>query len=122
MSEKVEVKPTLICIDSRDEYELKWTGRIIDANPAFDEKGQLNFIIISSQSRVEVNTLDLSYLEKIAKKLTYPKGRGAVSTDKAYIFVRSVDGKQYPLGTFTHQKLRTFAPVYGKQKKNRLGG
>ena len=83
--QEIMVKTHLIIKDIHEEYHMNWCGKLFDAKPALNENGMPIFIIISGQSRMELSTIDINYLEKCAKKLTYTKGRGAVSTDKDYI-------------------------------------
>ena len=115
MEEKAVMNTRFICIDSQDEYCIKWHKKIIDTNPVFDKNGKLSFAIIGSQSRMEINTLDMNYLEKCAKLLTCPKGRSAISTDKAYIYIKEIDGKETMLGVLTHNRIKTFVPTNSKK-------
>lgn len=112
--QEIMVKTHLITIDTHEEYHMNWCGKLFDAKPSLDENGMPMFIIISSQSRIELNTIDINYLEKCAKKLTSPKGKGAVSTDKAYIYIKEIDGNEKLLGILTHKRVKSFAPMYDK--------
>lgn len=112
--QEVMVKTHLIITDIHDEYYMNWCGKLIDTKPVFDENGKPKFVLISSQSRVEVNTIDINYLERLAKQLTCPKGRSAVSTDKTYIYIKEVDGNDKLLGILTHNRVKSFAPMHDK--------
>ena len=112
--QEIMVKTHLIIKDIQNEYHMNWCGKLFDAKPALNENGMPTFIIISSRSRVELNTIDINYLERCAKKLTSPKGRGAVSTDKAYIYIKEIGGNEKLLGILTHKRVKTFAPMYDK--------
>lgn len=114
MKEKEVVNTRLICIGCDDEYQMKWVRKIIDTNPVFVEN-QFSFVIIGSQSRIEVNTMDFKRLEDIAKRITIPKGRSAISTDKAYIYIKEVDGSDKLMGVLTHNRIKTFVPVNSKK-------
>lgn len=114
MKDKEVVNTRLICIGCEDEYQMKWVGKIIDTNPIFIDN-QFSFVIIGSQSRIEVNTMDFNRLENIAKRITVPKGRSAVSTDKAYIYIKEVSGKDKMIGVLTHNRIKTFVPVNSKK-------
>ena len=113
-------KPHFICTDIQDEYQIKWTKSLIDTDPIYDDKGNIAFVIVGSQKRIEVNTLDPSYLEYCAKLLTAPKGRTAFSTDKALISVKERNGKETLLGVLTHNRIKTFIPIYNKQRKQKI--
>ena len=113
-------KPHFICTDIQNEYQLKWVKSLIDTDPVYDDKGNIAFVIIGSQRRIEVNTLDLVYLEHCAKLLTAPKGHTACSTDKALISVKEKNGKETLLGVLTHNRIKTFIPIYNKQRKQKI--
>ena len=112
--QKIMVKTHLIIKDIQNEYHMNWCGKLFDAKPALNENGMPTFVIIGSQSRMEINTIDINYLERCAKKLTSPKGRGAISVDKAYIYIKEVGGNEKLLGILTHKRVKTFAPMYDK--------
>ena len=63
MEEKMTTTTRFICIDSRDEYSIRWFTKIMDTNPVFNKNGKLSFAIIGSKGRMEINTLDMNYLE-----------------------------------------------------------
>ena len=112
--QEIMVKTHLIIKDIQNEYHMNWCGKLSDAKPALNENGMPTFVIIGSQSRMEINTIDINYLERCAKKLTFPKGRDAVSVDKAYIYIKEVGGNEKLLGILTHKRVKTFAPMYDK--------
>ena len=112
--QEIMVKTHLIITDIHDEYHMNWCGKLFDAKPAFNEKGLPMFVIIGSQSRMEISTIDINYLEKCAKRLTYPKGRSAVSVDKAYIYIKEIGGNEKLLGILTHKRIKSFAPMHDK--------
>lgn len=112
--QEIKVKTHLIITDIHEEYHMNWCGKLSDVNPYLNEIGMPMFIIINSQNRTELSTIDINYLEKCAKKLTSPKGRGAVSIDKAYIYIKEIDGNEKLLGILTHKRIKSFAPMYDK--------
>ena len=115
MEEKeLMTKPHFICIGIENDYQMKWTQKIIDTQPVFDEQNRPLFIIVSSTARLEVNTLDMKYLEKCAKRLTYPKGRSAYSTDKAWIYIKETNNKETLIGVLIHNRIKKFVPVNKK--------
>ena len=81
------VKTHLIVTSQHEEYIVKWHGSLAKSNPLFKNNMPI-FILISGKGRMELNTLDIPYLEKIAKNFTSPKGRGAITTDKTYIYLK----------------------------------
>lgn len=112
--QEVAIKTHLIITDIHEEYHMNWCGKLFDTKPALNKEGLPMFIIIGSESRIEASTIDINYLEKCAKLLTHPKGRGAVSIDKAYIYIKEVDGNEKLLGILTHKRVKSFAPMYDK--------
>lgn len=116
---EVAVKTHLIITNIHEEYEINWCARIIDTKPLL-RNGKPQFLIISKQGRIELNTLDIKELERNAKILTYPKGRTAVTSDSSYIYIKEIEDKETLIGIVTHKRIKKFAPMYDKfdfQKK-----
>lgn len=111
--QEVKIKTHLITTDVHSEFHIDWCGKIVDSNPVF-KNGLPVFIIISNSGRMEVPTLDMNYLEKCAKRFTSPKGRGAISSDEAKIYIKEINGEKKLLGIVTHNRIKTFAPMYDK--------
>jgi hypothetical protein len=111
--EEISVKTHFIITDIHDEYHMNWCGKIANAKP-YLKNGLPLFIIIGTGGRLELNTIDMKYLEKSAKLLTRPKGRSAVNKDTARIYIREVDGNDLLLGVLTHKNVKTFAPMHDK--------
>ena len=112
--QEVKLQTHLIITDIHDEYHMNWCGKFLDAKPAFNEKGFPIFIIVGSERRAEVSTIDMMHLERIAKKMTYPKGRSAISKATASIYIKEIDGNEKLLGVLIHKRVKTFAPMYDK--------
>ena len=114
--EEVMVKTHLIITDIHDEYHMNWCGRIADAKPLL-KNGLPLFIIIGTKGRLELNTIDMKHLERSAKLMTRPKGRSAITTDTARIYIKEVDGNDFLLGVLTHKNVKTFSPMHDKVMK-----
>lgn len=110
---EVFLKSHLITTDIHEEYHIDWCGKLKDTKPKF-KNGKPIFIIIGSESRNELNTTDIKMVEKYAKMMTKPKGREAVTTDAARIFIKEENGREKLLGIVTHNHVKTFAPMYDK--------
>ena len=108
------IKTHLIITDIHEEYHMNWCGKIAETQPAINEDGLPTFIIIGSQSRLEINTISMKRLEECAKKLTHPKGRSAVSVDSSHIYILEKNGNQKLIGVLTHRRIKSFAPMYDK--------
>lgn len=111
--QEVKIKTHLIIKDIHSEYDVNWCGRLVNVTPKL-ENGLPVFVIIGSDARVELNTIDMRRIEDCAKRLTNPKGRQAVTTDTARIYVKEADGNEVLMGVVTHRKVKTFAPMYDK--------
>lgn len=111
--EEVLVKSHLIITEIHDEYSMNWCGKVYDAKPLFKDDKPV-FVIISSYARTELATTDMIRLEEVAKMLTRPKGRAAVTSDVARIYIKEVDGNEKLLGIMTHKHIKSYAPMYDK--------
>jgi hypothetical protein len=111
--QEVMIKSHLIITDIHNEYHMDWCGKIADAKPILKD-GLPLFIIIGTRGRIELNTVDMKRIETAAKTLTYPKGRSAVSIDKARIYIKEENGNDFLLGVMTHKNVKTFAPMFDK--------
>ena len=111
--EEVSIKTHLIVTDIHEEYHIDWCGKIMDANPKFKNNKPI-FIIVGSQSRIELNTADMKKIEKCAKTMTNPKGRSGITTDTARIFIKENDGNEKLIGSLTHNHIKQYAPMYDK--------
>lgn len=111
--QEVMIKSHLIITDIHNEYHMDWCGKIADAKPML-KNGLPIFVIIGTRGRIELNTIDMKRIESAAKTLTYPKGKSAVSIDKARVYIKEEDGNDFLLGVMTHKNVKTFAPMFDK--------
>lgn len=114
MNEKeVSIKTHLIVKNVYDEYDIRWCGSIVNTKPKF-KNGKLVFAIVGGGYRTEINTTDMTEVERCAKRTTAPKGRGAISTDSARIFIVEEDDNEKLLGILTHNRIKEFGQMYDK--------
>ena len=113
MIEERSIKTHLIITDIHEEYEIKWTGRLIDTKPLFIND-KLVFLIISGSTRVKLNTNNITQVEDCAKKITTPRGRSAVTTDNANIYLIEESGKETYMGTVIHHHVKKYSQMYDK--------
>lgn len=111
MVEEVLIKTHLIITSIHDEFEMKWQGRIIDTNPLL-KNGIPVFIIVSTGGRMELNTIEMKKIEENAKLLTRPRGRAAITSDKAYVYIKEVDGRETLVAIMEHKHVKTFASMF----------
>ena len=111
--EEVLIKSHLIVKDVHEEYSIKWIGKILDTKPQL-KNGKPIFVVTGGNGRMELNTTDMARIEKCAKLCTKPKGKKAVSTDTARIFIVEENGNEKLLGILVHDHVKTFAPMYDR--------
>jgi 2-C-methyl-D-erythritol 4-phosphate cytidylyltransferase len=112
MEEKL-VKTHLIVIDIKNDYSIKWVKAIKETRPMF-ENGRLVFIVVGGKGRMEVNTNDMTRVEKSARAMSYPKGRAVVTSDVVRILLKQEDESEVLMGLLTHNRVKTFAPMFDK--------
>lgn len=113
MIEEKALKTHLIITSIHEEYSINWHGKIINTKPLIRNNKPV-FILISSTSRVELNTANIKEIEECAKSITSPRGREAITIDKTHIYIKEITGKETCIGTVTHKHVKTYAPMYDK--------
>lgn len=106
------MKTHLIVVGQSDDFNVKWTRKLIDLCPTIDSHGNFTFNIVVDSHRVEIKTHDMNYLIERAEKNTRPKGRGSLTTDEAKIYIKEQDGKETLVAIVTHIHTRKYAPMY----------
>lgn len=109
---EVKVKTHLIITDIHNEYHMNWCGKVLDTKPLLNDRGLPTFVVVGSKGRVEVNTVDMKYLEDCAKRLTNPRGRSAISSDSANVYIKETNGTERLMSVLFHKRVKTFAPMY----------
>jgi len=113
MMNETMIKTHLIIKDIHEEYYMNWCGSIKNTKPYLDN-GKPVFIIRSKMGAAEVNTTSMKHLEEVAKRMTAPRGRSALTEDTANIYIKQIDGSKVLLGILTHNRIKQFAPMYDK--------
>lgn len=111
MMVKINTHP--IVVGAHEEYSINWCGRIMDTHPRM-ENGMPVFFVRGSEGSIELNTIDMKTVERIARKLTNPCGRESVTADKAYIYIVEEDGNRVLLGDVTHRHVKEYRQMYDK--------
>lgn len=111
--QEVMIKTHLIVTDVHEEYFIDWCGKIANTKPLFKNDMPI-FIIISSESRMELNTVDIKKLERAAKNITYPRGRQAITTDVARIYIKEEDGRETLIGRVIHNHVKKYQQMYDR--------
>lgn len=107
----MKVKTHLIIKDIHEEYKINWCGHMKDVKPMF-QNGKLMFAIVGGVGRMELNTNSMKDVEECGKRMTYPKGREAITTDKAFIYLIEEDWNEKLMCVITHNRVKKFAPMY----------
>lgn len=110
---EVLVKTHLVVTDVHEEYDINWCGRILDVRPKIKNNMPV-FVVVSSKGRMEVNTTDIQRVERCAKLLTAPKGRQAVTSDTARIFIVEENENEVLMGVLIHNHVKSYAPMFDK--------
>lgn len=114
--QEVKLKTHLIVTDVHEEYSIKWCNSIANTKPLF-KNDKLVFIIIGSKERMELNTIDIKMVEENAKRLTHPRGRKAVTTDTAYIYLKEENGHEALIGKVIHNHVKKYQQMYDRFEK-----
>lgn len=109
----VYAKTHLIVTNITNNYKINWCGKIKDAAPLL-KNGKPIFVIISAETRVELNTISMQQIENCAKRLVAPKGKSAITKDKVFIYLKEVDGNEKLMGSLSCERIKEFAPMYDK--------
>lgn len=107
----VKINTHPIVKEIHEEYSMNWCGKIVDADPKI-KNGFPVFMIRGSIGSVSLNTVDMNYIEKIAKKLTAPKGRASITTDKIYVYLVQKDNSEILMGVLTHNHVKTYNQMF----------
>lgn len=113
---EVKLKTHLFVSDVHEEYNVNWCGRILQSKPLLKNNKPV-FICVGAEGRVELNTTNMKKIEDCAKRLTHPRGRKAVTTDTAYIYLLEEDGNEKMMGTVTHNHIKEYKQMYDAFEK-----
>lgn len=108
----MRVKTHLIVTDQYENYSVKWHKRLIDSNPKLVNGMPIFILIRHSGGRMELNTINLSYLEETAKRFSFPRGRESITVDKVDIYIKENNNSEKLMATVTHNHIRKYAPMY----------
>ena len=110
---EVALKTHLICTGVHEEYFVKWCGKIKDVKPCL-KNGLPIFIIVSSEGRMELNTIDIRFIEDCAKNFTHPRGRESITSDIARIYILEEDDRETLMSKVFHTHIKQYQQMYDK--------
>ncbi len=109
--QEVMLKTHLICSGMYEEYSVKWCGKLVDVEPQL-KNGLPIFVIVGSDGRMELNTIDIKTIEKCAKSLSHPRGREAITSDCARIYILEEDGNERLMGKVFHNHVKQYQQMF----------
>lgn len=112
MSE-VMLKTHLICKDVHEEYSIKWCGKLTDVKP-FIKNDLPVFILVGTDGRMELNTIDIKMIEKCAKSLSHPHGREAITSDCVSIYLLDENENEILMGRVFHNHVKQYQQMYDR--------
>ena len=107
------LKTHLICTEITDEYFVKWCGKFSDVKPVLKNNLPI-FIIVAGGGRMELNTIDIKAIEKCAKNLCRPRGREAITTDCARIYILEEDESETLMGKVFHNHVKQYQQMFDR--------
>lgn len=87
-NEREEMTSRFIRTGQDSNFKVNWATRLMDTQPVL-KNGMPTFYIISKEGRLEMNTMDMNALEKKAKLMCDPTGRGKFQSDKVLIYLQN---------------------------------
>ena len=111
--QEVMLKTHLICTDVHEEYSVKWCGKLIDAKPQLKNDLPI-FVLVGTNGRMELNTIDIEFIEHTAKRLSHPRGRESVTSDCVHIYLLEEDGTERLMGKVFHNHVKQYQQMYDR--------
>ena len=112
MSE-VMLKTHLIVSDVHEEYFVKWCGKLAGIKPLI-KNGLPIFILVGSDGRMELNTIDIKIIERYAKSLSHPRGREAITSDCARIYILDENENEVLMCKVFHNHVKQYQQMYDR--------
>ena len=111
--QEVMLKTHLIVSDVHEEYFVKWCGKMIDVKPQL-KNGLPVFVVVGTDGRMELNTIDIKSIEKCAKSLSHPRGKAAITSDCARIYILEENGAETLMGKVFHNHVKQYQQMFDK--------
>ena len=110
---EIKLKTLLIVSDVHEEYFVKWCGKLIDAKPLIKNDLPV-FVIVGSDGRMEINTIDIKMIERCAKSLSHPRGKQAITSDCVRIYLVEEDGNEKLMGRVFHNHVKQYQQMFDR--------
>ena len=109
------LKTHLICTGLTDEYFVKWCGKLVDVKPQIKNELPI-FIVVGTDGRMELNTIDIKMIEQCAKSISHPRGRESITSDCARIYILEEDGTEKLMGKVFHNHVKQYQQMFDRFK------
>lgn len=107
------LKTHLIVTDVHEEYFVKWRGKMANVRPLLKNDLPV-FIVVGSDGRIELNTIDIKMIERCAKSVSHPRGKEAFTSDCARIYIVEEDGTETLMGKVFHNHVKQYQQMFDK--------
>ena len=111
--QEVMLKTHLFCTGITEEYSVKWCGKLANVKP-FLKNDLPIFIIVGTDGRMELNTIDIKTIEKCAKSLSHPRGRESFTTDCARIYMLDEHEDEVLMGKVFHNHIKQYKQMFDR--------
>ena len=110
---EVKLKTHLIVTDVHEEYIIKWDKKIATIKP-FLKNDLPVFILVGSNGRMELNTIDMALIERNAKNLSHPRGKESITSDCVSIYVLDEEENEKLVGRVLHNHVKQYQQMYDR--------
>lgn len=111
--QEVMLKTHLFCAEVHEEYFVKWCGKLANVKPQLRNELPI-FIVVGTDGRMELNTIDIKTIERCAKSLCHPHGRESLTTDCARIYILEENGAETLMGKVFHNHIKQYKQMFDK--------
>jgi len=111
--QEVMLKTHLICTGIANEFFVKWCGKMANVRPLLKNDLPV-FVVVGSDGRMELNTIDIKSIERCAKSVSHPRGREAFTSDCARIYIVEEDGTETLMGKVFHNHVKQYQQMYDR--------
>jgi len=111
--QEVMLKTHLFCAGVTEEYSVKWCGKLANVTPSLKNDLPI-FIIVGSEGRIELNTIDIKLIERCAKNLSHPRGKESFTTDCARIYILDEHENEVLMGKVFHNHIKQYKQMFDR--------
>lgn len=105
-----------IVTEVHSEYSVRWCGKLKDVQPKL-KHGLPIFSIVGGRGRVEMNSIDIKAIEKMARRMARPRGHAAITSDQVRIYIQEENDEETLMGILDYNSVKTYQPMYDRFKR-----